>query len=62
MPPVVFELTIPASELTQAHALDRAATGTSALLFIVMNSGPLGCEAVLFGECLPIVGVRYVSA
>jgi hypothetical protein len=29
---------------------------------IVTNSGPLGCEAVSFGECLPTVGERYVSS
>jgi len=28
MPPVGFEPTIPAGELPQTHALDRAATGT----------------------------------
>ena len=33
MPPVGFELTIPAGERPQTYALDRAATGTGTLVF-----------------------------
>jgi len=54
--PVGFELTIPASERTQTHALDGADAGTGALQLIVMNSSPVGCETVSFGECLPTAG------
>jgi hypothetical protein len=37
MPPAGFELTVPASEWLQSHALDRAATGI-AIIFILCTS------------------------
>jgi len=36
MPPVGFEPTIPASQRPQTHALDRAATGASCVLYCIL--------------------------
>ena len=36
MPPMGFELTIPASERPQTHALDRADTGTICVLYCIV--------------------------
>jgi hypothetical protein len=40
MPPVGFEPAIPASERTQTHALDRAATGIGIKLLSYLNWWP----------------------
>ena len=54
MPPAGFKITIPASELPQTHALDRAATGigccvssSSEMLIAVVNSR-LPCRFGIF--------------
>ena len=37
MPPAGFEITIPASEWPQTHALDSAATGIGTNLFYILE-------------------------
>ena len=69
MPPVWFELTIPASERPQTHALDRAASGIGHLLTAVVNRERFALSVsklyykidyAPFKCMVPVILLRYV--